>query len=120
MMRQTLLNVFFLVSMIALFIWGASRQSMLVNTNMHSTDQSAYMDYAKNMARTHFQFVGGRNRMPIYPGFMSLFYRQGMSDEDFLKIVKGQLPAMQAYTSGKLKIEGDLMKSQLFEKLFKF
>jgi putative sterol carrier protein len=43
-----------------------------------------------------------------------------MSDDDFLKIVKGQLPAMQAYTSGKLKIEGDLMKSQLFEKLFKF
>jgi putative sterol carrier protein len=43
-----------------------------------------------------------------------------MSDEDFLKIVKSQLPAMQAYTSGKLKIEGDLMKSQLFEKLFKF
>jgi NAD(P)-dependent dehydrogenase (short-subunit alcohol dehydrogenase family)/putative sterol carrier protein len=43
-----------------------------------------------------------------------------ISDEDFLKIVKGRLPAMQAYTSGKLKIEGDLMKSQLFEKLFKF
>ena len=43
-----------------------------------------------------------------------------MSDEDFLKIVKGQLPAMSAYTSGKLKIEGDLLKSQLFEKLFKF
>jgi len=27
---------------------------------------------------------------------------------------------MSAYTSGKLKIEGDLMKSQLIEKLFKF
>ena len=43
-----------------------------------------------------------------------------MSDEDFLKYVSGQLPAMQAYSSGKLKIEGDLMKSQLVEKLFKF
>ncbi|HSJ59044.1 MAG TPA: hydroxysteroid dehydrogenase-like protein 2, partial [Anaerolineae bacterium] len=43
-----------------------------------------------------------------------------MSDDDFLKYVGGQLPAMQAYTSGKLKIEGDLMKSQLVEKLFKF
>jgi len=29
------------------------------------------------------------------------------------------LNAMAAYTSGKLKIEGDLMKSQLVEKLFK-
>jgi putative sterol carrier protein len=43
-----------------------------------------------------------------------------MSDEDFVKYVGGQLPAMQAYTTGKLKIEGDLMKSQLVEKLFKF
>ena len=43
-----------------------------------------------------------------------------MSDEDFLKYVGGQLPSMQAYTTGKLKIEGDLMKSQLIEKLFKF
>jgi putative sterol carrier protein len=43
-----------------------------------------------------------------------------MSDEDFLSYVGGQLPAMQAYTTGKLKIEGDLMKSQLVEKLFKF
>ena len=31
-----------------------------------------------------------------------------------------KLNAMKAYTSGKLKIEGDLMKSQLIEKLFKF
>jgi putative sterol carrier protein len=43
-----------------------------------------------------------------------------MSDDDFLQYVSGRLPAMQAYSSGKLKIEGDLMKSQLVEKLFKF
>jgi putative sterol carrier protein len=43
-----------------------------------------------------------------------------MADEDFMKLVGGQLPAMQAYTTGKLKIEGDLMKSQLVQKLFKF
>ena len=43
-----------------------------------------------------------------------------MAGDDFLKYVSGQLPAMQAYSSGKLKIEGDLMKSQLVEKLFKF
>jgi putative sterol carrier protein len=43
-----------------------------------------------------------------------------MADDDFLALMAGQLKAMQAYTSGKLKIEGDLMKSQLIEKLFKF
>ncbi|MEE9420394.1 MAG: SDR family NAD(P)-dependent oxidoreductase [Desulfatiglandaceae bacterium] len=43
-----------------------------------------------------------------------------MGDEDFVKMITGELNAMSAYTSGKLKIQGDLMKSQLIEKLFKF
>jgi len=42
-----------------------------------------------------------------------------IDDADFIRLITGELPAMQAYTSGKLKIEGDLMKSQLIEKLFK-
>jgi putative sterol carrier protein len=43
-----------------------------------------------------------------------------MDGGDFLDMMNGKLPAMQAYTSGKLKLEGDIMKSQLIEKLFKF
>jgi putative sterol carrier protein len=43
-----------------------------------------------------------------------------MESGDFIDLFEGSLPAMQAYTSGKLKIEGDLMKSQLVQKLFKF
>jgi putative sterol carrier protein len=43
-----------------------------------------------------------------------------MSDQDFLDFMQGKLNAMQAYTQGRLKVEGDLMKSQLIEKLFKF
>jgi NAD(P)-dependent dehydrogenase (short-subunit alcohol dehydrogenase family)/acyl dehydratase/putative sterol carrier protein len=43
-----------------------------------------------------------------------------MSDEDFVGLIQGTVNAMQAYTSGKLKIEGDLMKSQLIEKIFTF
>ena len=34
-------------------------------------------------------------------------------------MMSGKLSAMSAYTSGKIKIAGDLMKSQLIEKLFK-
>ena len=41
-----------------------------------------------------------------------------MADQDFLDMMTGKLPAMQAYTSGKLIISGDIMKSQLIEKLF--
>jgi NAD(P)-dependent dehydrogenase (short-subunit alcohol dehydrogenase family)/putative sterol carrier protein/acyl dehydratase len=43
-----------------------------------------------------------------------------MRDEDFLEYVSGKLPAMQAFTAGRLKVEGDLMKSQLIEKIFRF
>jgi len=41
-----------------------------------------------------------------------------IGDGDFVAMVTGKLNPMQAYTSGKLKIEGDIMKSQLIEKLF--
>jgi len=41
-----------------------------------------------------------------------------MGDIDFLDMMTGKLPAMQAYTSGKLQIGGDILKSQLIEKLF--
>jgi len=43
-----------------------------------------------------------------------------MDTQDFLALIAGELNAMNAFTTGKLKIEGDLMKSQLIEKLFKF
>lgn len=41
-----------------------------------------------------------------------------MAAADFGAMMSGQLAPMKAFTSGKLKIEGDVMKSQLIEKLF--
>mmetsp|Transcript_3066 Transcript_3066/g.1793 ORF Transcript_3066/g.1793 Transcript_3066/m.1793 type:complete len:110 (+) Transcript_3066:3351-3680(+) len=41
-----------------------------------------------------------------------------MSAGDFSDIMSGKLPPMQAFTSGKLTVDGDVMKSQLIEKLF--
>jgi 3-hydroxy-3-methylglutaryl CoA synthase/NAD(P)-dependent dehydrogenase (short-subunit alcohol dehydrogenase family)/putative sterol carrier protein len=38
-----------------------------------------------------------------------------MAAGDFLAMMGGKLPAMQAFTSGKLQIGGDVMKSQLLE-----
>jgi acyl dehydratase/putative sterol carrier protein len=43
-----------------------------------------------------------------------------MDAPDFVDMINGKLPAMQAFTSGKLKIGGDIMKSQLITRLFKF
>ena len=41
-----------------------------------------------------------------------------MGREDFLDLMQGRANAMQLYTGGALRIEGDIMKSQLIEKLF--
>ncbi len=38
---------------------------------------------------------------------------------DFADMISGRLDPMQAFTTGKLKIEGDIMKSQLIGQLFK-
>ena len=48
-------------------------------------DQGAYLGYARQMYQTHYSVVGDRNRMPIYPGLLSLMYRPGLSEEEFLR-----------------------------------
>ncbi len=42
-----------------------------------------------------------------------------ISDNDFIDMISGELDPMGAFSSGKLKIGGDVMKSQLIGKLFK-
>ncbi|MDO9262855.1 MAG: SDR family NAD(P)-dependent oxidoreductase [Desulfosalsimonadaceae bacterium] len=42
-----------------------------------------------------------------------------IKDTDFLDMISGKLDPMKAFTSGKLTIGGDVMKSQLIGKLFK-
>lgn len=41
-----------------------------------------------------------------------------LSAEDFVKMLAGELNPMAAFTSGRLKIGGDVMKSQLLGKIF--
>jgi hypothetical protein len=72
----------------SLYWYGAVQQLTLVNTDMTATDQSAYMEYARDMAESNYRVVGGRNRMPVYPFVQSLFYRPGMSDDAFFTVGK--------------------------------
>ncbi len=41
-----------------------------------------------------------------------------ISDEDFILMLTKELEPMTAFTSGKLKIEGDMMKAQVMGTLF--
>ena len=86
---QTLLWPTLLIGLVTvLFVWGAERQGRLVNVDMNTTDQDAYREYVKNLVTTDYQHVGDRNRMPVYPLLMSLFYRPTMSDEAFFATAK--------------------------------
>ena len=69
----------------ALYWYGGVQQLARVNTDMKSTDQSAYMDYARNMYESDYTFIGGRNRMPVYPFLQSLFYHPSLSNEGFFE-----------------------------------
>jgi hypothetical protein len=47
-------------------------------------DQSAYLGYARHLYESRYTVVEDRNRMPVYPFLLSLIYRTGMTEAEFL------------------------------------
>ncbi|MCP5100278.1 MAG: hypothetical protein GY943_32405 [Chloroflexi bacterium] len=70
---------------VSLYWHGAETQLTLINTDMTSTDQRAYMNYATQLHETNYTYIGDHNRMPIYPAIQSLFYQIDMPNELFFK-----------------------------------
>jgi 4-amino-4-deoxy-L-arabinose transferase-like glycosyltransferase len=80
------LAVIGLTLVVARLYWhGAVEQLGRVNVDMTQTDQFAYMNYARNLRESNYTFIGGRNRMPVYPFLQSLFHRADMTDEAFFE-----------------------------------
>jgi hypothetical protein len=75
---------------IAIYVLGASEHAQRMNTVKAKGDQSAYVQYAKDVyANRHGQLppiLGDRNRMPVYPAIQSLFYSPSLSDEEFFRL----------------------------------
>ncbi len=67
-----------------LYLQVAQTQSE-INSDLTSSDQSAYMNFAKKAYNTNMQFTGNRNRMPLYPYLQALFYSSELSDEAFFQ-----------------------------------
>ena len=51
-------------------------------------DQSAYLGYARHMSESNYTVVEDRNRMPVYPFLLSLLYRPGMTETEFLLLAQ--------------------------------
>lgn len=83
--RLYLLSGILVILVFGLYWYGAVQQLTLVNTSMRRTDQSAYMNYTRNLYDTRYTYPGNGNRMPLYPLIQSLFYQPGMEDEQFFE-----------------------------------
>ncbi len=60
-----------------------ARREVIV-TPANQSDQAAYLAYAKQMYDSGYTVVGRRNRMPVFPFLLSLIYRPGLSETQFL------------------------------------
>jgi hypothetical protein len=69
---------------LAFYGWVAHARREIDPTPLSRGDQAAYLAYARQMYDTHYAVAGDRNRMPVFPFLLSLVYRPGMSDAEFL------------------------------------
>jgi hypothetical protein len=75
-----------LVLLLILALYGIEahgRRQMSI-TPATQGDQGAYLNYARYMSESNYGFAGDRNRMPAFPFLLSLIYRPGMTETQFL------------------------------------
>ena len=75
-----------LLVLLILTIYGfdahARRRSL--STPATLGDQSAYLGYARQLYESNYTVVEERNRMPVFPFLLSLIYRPGLTETEFL------------------------------------
>jgi len=62
------------LSLIASYSFRAAYKAEVGNTDRVSSDQNAYISYARDIEKEGFFTKGDGNRMPLYPWVQSLFY----------------------------------------------
>jgi hypothetical protein len=88
-----ILRVLLLVALAGFYVVGASEHARKVNDFKARGDQSGYLGdaeavYANWHGRNPPLLIGERNRMPLYAGFLALFYSPSMSDPEFFVVAK--------------------------------
>ena len=81
------------VALSVFYIVAASEHGRRVNTSKARGDQSGYLWDAENVyANWHGRqppvVIGERNRMPLYAGYLALFYHRDLSDPAFFEVAK--------------------------------
>ena len=75
------------------YVVAASEHGRRVNTSKARGDQTGYLWDAENVyANWHGRqppvVIGERNRMPLYAGFLAIFYHRDLSDPAFFEVAK--------------------------------
>ena len=75
-----------LIVLVILAVYGfeAHYRSQEKSTPAILGDQSAYLGYARHLYESNYTVTEDRNRMPVYPFLLSLLYRPGMTEDEFL------------------------------------
>ena len=81
------------IGLAVFYVVAATEHGRRVNTSKARGDQTGYLWDAENVyANWHGRqppvVIGERNRMPLYAGFLALFYHRDLSDPDFFEIAK--------------------------------
>jgi hypothetical protein len=81
------------VALVWYYTSAAVEHGRRVNTSKARGDQSGYLWDAQNVyANWHGRqpptIIGERNRMPLYAGYLALFYHTGLSDPQFFEVAK--------------------------------
>lgn len=75
------------------YVTAAAEHGRRVNLSKARADQSGYLMDAENIyhnwhGRKPRVLIGERNRMPLYTGYLALFYHKGLSDPDYFDVAK--------------------------------
>ena len=72
------------LAILAVYAFEAHQRRQEKSTPAALGDQSAYLGYARHLYESHYTVTEDRNRMPVYPFLLSLIYRPGLSEDEFL------------------------------------
>ena len=92
-MRVGLAAALVVIVLSAFYYAAASEHARSVNTSKARGDQSGYLWDAQQVywnwhGRTPQVLVGERNRMPLYAGYLALFYSPDISDDEYFVVAK--------------------------------
>ncbi len=74
-----------LIAILVIYGFEAHTRRERMSTPASVGDQGAYLSYARYMYESNYAVIGQRNRMPAFPFLLSLIYRPGLTETEFLR-----------------------------------